>query len=336
MSGRLARLAAAMVLATGLATIAFAAPAHAEGEVDVNLGSLDSSMEAGDNDNFTVRLRNQTDQDFRGIRVVFTIRMDGLQTQHVRIVSEGQGGFGQLNRQSGGDGVVRLFDIGRFLNRDNRPLDSLNLRYRIEFTDSAPGGQARVDVAAMLNNQVLGSDQDELRIRGGEPPTEPPTTTEGPRSEEPGPVLATPPAERAAATASDNGGPPAILYVLGALLVLAGTAMLWLLFRRPRPALVGGAPTPFGTGPVNAGPFNPGPYNTGQTDTGPMGGVGRLSHPVYPPPPGPMPRRSAPPPTEPFRSTPPTAAMPTVNPTYAPHHSAVDPWADSAEDQFPR
>jgi hypothetical protein len=335
MSGRLARFAAATVLATGLATIAFAAPAHAEGEVDVNMGSLDSSMDAGDSDSFTVRLRNQTDQDFRGIRVVFVIRMDGLQPQHVRIVSEGQGGFGQLNRQSGGDGVVRLFDIGRFLNRDNRPLDSLNLRYRIEFTDSAPGGEARVDVAAMLNNQVLGTDEDQIRVRGGEPTTEPPAATGGPRSEEPGPTLATVPAERTAATPSDGRGPPAILYVLGGLLVLAGTAMLWLLFRRPRPALVGGAPAPFGPGPFNTGPLGTGPLGTGPVDTGPVGGVGRLSHPVYPPPPGPMPRRSAPP-TEPFRSTPPTAAMPTVNPTYAPQHSAVDPWADSAEEQFPR
>jgi hypothetical protein len=318
MPGRLARLAAVTALATGFATIVLAAPARAEGEVDVNLGSLDSGMDAGDDEGFTVRLRNQTDQDFRGIRVVITVQMDGLETRHVAINSEGAGGFGQLNRQSGGDGVVRFFDIGRFLNRDNRPLDSLNLRYRIRLQDDAPGGEAQVDVSAVFNGQVLGSDQDQIRIRGGEPTktTQPPEQTGGPTSETPETPLATVPAERAAGTTTDGGGPPAILYVLGGMLVIAGGAMLWLLFRRPRPALVGGAPAP--------------PY-----DTGPIGGAARLSHPVYPPPPGPMPRRSTPP-TEPFRSATPTAAIPPVNPTYAPQHSAVDPWADSAEDQFPR
>jgi hypothetical protein len=310
MSGRLARFAAATALATGLAAFAFAVPASAEGEVDVNMGSLDSSMDAGEGDDFSVRLRNQTDQDLRGIRVVFTIRMDGLETRHVRITNVGPGGFGQLNRQSGGDGVVHLFDIGRFLNRENRPLDSLNLRYRLEFLDAAPGGQAQVDVAAVLNNQTLGSDQDQIRVRGGEPTqtTEPPQQTGG-ETEKPGPTLATIPAEQTAANPT-GGGPPAILYILGALLVVAGGAMLWLLFRRPRPALVEGAPLPY--------------------DTGPIGGAARLSHPVWPPPPGPQ---SGP---LPRRATPPTAAMPSVNPTYSPQHGAVDPWADSAEDQFPR
>jgi hypothetical protein len=319
MSGRLARLAAATVLATGLTTFAFAVPAHAEGEVDVNLGSLDSSMDPGETDDFTVRLRNRTDQQFQIVRVVFTVRLDGLQPNQVRIFGQ----FGGLVDAGSSTGEIRLAErIGRFLNEEGRRGSSVNLRYGITFTGSAPGGQAQVTAQAVANNQVLGTDQDEVRIRGEAAPTttEPPNETGGPNSEEPGPTLATIPAEPAAANPT-GGGPPAILYVLGGLLVLAGGAMLWLLFRRPRPALVDGAPLPY--------------------DTGPIGGPSRLSHPVYPPPPGPMPRRATPPtatpPTAtPPTATPPTAVMPTVNPTYAPQHRAVDPWADSAEDQFPR
>jgi hypothetical protein len=313
MSGRLARLAAATVLAAGLTTFAFAVPAHAEGEVDVNMGSLDSSMDAGESDDFTVRMRNQTDQQFQPLRVVFTIRLDGLEANHVRI-------FGQFGLVDAGSrtGEVRLAErVGRFLNEEGRRNSSITVRYRITLTDSAPGGQARVTAQAIANNQVLGTDEDEVRIEGDAAPTttEPQTETGGPRSEEPGPTVVTPPAAVPTAATQATGSPPVILYVLGGMLVLAGGAMLWLLFRRPRPALVDGFPAPY--------------------DTGPIGGAARLSHPVYPPPPGPLPRPATPP-TEPFRSAPPTAAMPTFGPTYAPQHSAVDPWADSAEDQFPR
>jgi hypothetical protein len=303
MAGRLARLAAATVLATGLTTFAFAAPAHAEGEVDVSMGSLDSSMDPGETDDFSVRLRNRTDQQFQPLRVVFTIRLDGLEPNQVRI-------FGQFGLVDAGSstGEVRLAErIGRFLNEEGRRGSSITVRYGITFTGSAPGGEAQVTAQAIANNQVLGTDQDEVRVRGEAAPSttsEAPNQTGGP-TEEPGPTLATIPAEPAAASPS-GGGPPAILYVLGGLLVLAGGAMLWLLFRRPRPALVEGAALPY--------------------DTGPIGGPARLSHPVYPPPQGPLPRRA----------TPPTAAMPTVNPNYSPQHSAVDPWADSAEEQFPR
>jgi hypothetical protein len=309
MSAQLARRALASALLGLLGALALAAPAHAEGEVDVNMGSLDSSMDPGETDDFTIRMRNQTDQERRP-RVVFTIRLNGLEPRQVTMIGQ----FGQLRDVGSQPGEIRLSEqFGHRLNAENRNRDSINLRYFIRFDDSAPGGRAQVIAQAIANNQVLGTDQDEVDIEG-----QPVRTTEAPPTTQP-PNTATEPVPtfasvdgRPTSSAAQDSGTPILLYVLGALLVLAGGAMLWLMLRnpRPRPALVGGG------GPV-AGPGPP---------TTPFIAPSRLTHPVYPPPAGaPMPRRSAPP----------TAAMPTVNQPYGPQH-AVDPWADSAEDPYPR
>jgi hypothetical protein len=314
MSGRLARLAAASLAASVIGALALAVPAYAEGEVDVNMGGLDSSIDPGDDDNFSVRLRNRTGQQFQPLRVVITVRLDGLEGDHVRVNSA----FGELQEQGGG-GQVRLSEIGYFLNEQGRRNSSLAIPYRITFSNSVPGGRAQVTAQAIFGNQVLGTDQDEVEIDGQPAPTrttEPPQTqSQGPVVEATGPPLA-PVDGQVAAPASQDSGTPTFLYIMGGALVLAGGVMLWLLFRRPRPALVDGAP---------AGP-----------DTGPFIAPSRLSHPIYPPP---GPRQTTPPtariqpaPMGPYGSTPTTAAMP----PHTPQHAAVDPWADSAEDQFPR
>jgi hypothetical protein len=314
MSGQLARLVAASLAAAVIGALALAVPAYAEGEVDVNLASLDSSMDPGDNDTFSIRLRNRTKQQFQPLRVVITVRLDGLEREHVRVDSA----FGELQEQ-GGSGQVRLSEIGYFLNEEGRRNSGVTIPYRITFSNSAPGGRAQVTAEAIFANQVLGTDQDEVDIDAKPAPTRtteaPQTKSQGPVVEATGPPLA-PVDGQAAAPASQDSGTPTFLYIMGGALVLAGGVMLWLLFRRPRPALVDGAPI---------GP-----------DTGPLIAPSRLSHPIYPPS---APRQATPPtapirpaPMGPYGSTPPTAAMP----PHVPQHAAVDPWADSAEDQFPR
>ena len=309
--GRHARLVAAALAASVIGALALAVPAYAEGEVDVNLSSLDSSIDPGDDDNFTVRLRNRTGQQFQPLRMVFTVSLDGLEPRHIQMSGFGNG----LLVEQGGGGQVRLVErIGHFLNEQGRRNDSINIQYRIAFSDSVPGGRARVTAQAIFGDHVLGPDQDEIEIEGQPAPTQtteaPQTQSQGPVVEATGPPLA-PVDGQPAASASEDSGTPTFLYILGGLLVLAGGVMLWLLFRRPRPALVDGVP---------AGP-----------DTGPFIAPSRLSHPVYPPP---GPRQATPPtaPIRPYGSAPPTAAMP----PHVAQHAAVDPWADSAEDQFPR
>jgi hypothetical protein len=313
MSGLVARLAAAALVASVVGALSFAAPALAEGEVDVNMGGLDSSIDPGDDDNFTVRLRNRTEQQFQPLRVVFTIRLNGLEPQHVRINSA----FGELTEQGGG-GQIRLAQ-GYFLNQEGRRNSSITIPYRIAFTNSIPGGRAEVTAQAVFGDQVLGTDQDEIEIEGQPAPSQTtgaPTATQGPVAEASGPPLA-PVDGQQSASAQQDSGTPTVLYILGGMLVVAGGVMLWLLFRRPRrqPALVGGAPGP---------------------DTGPFIAPSRLSHPIYPPP---NPRQATPP-TAPLWSTPtsPLGSAPArgATPAHAPQHAAVDPWAESAEDQFPR
>jgi hypothetical protein len=303
----LARLAAAVTLASGavLASFALATPAHAEGEVDVNMSGLNGSITAGGRgDNFTVRLRNETDRELTFVRRVFTVRLDGLTPEGVRM----SGRFGELQKQASGNGEVRLVDLIQVsLGPEGRSRDDDNRTYQIAFTDQAPGGRASVVVSAVQGNQLLGSDDDSVNVRGedrDDRTTEPPTTTEPPLTGSTQPAQTFAPVDGGPVAAVDTSGSgiPIIFYVIGALLVGAGGFILWLLFREPRPAL------------VDAGPV---------TDTY---RPAHLSHPVYPPPAGPRP------------PTPPTAVMPAVrSPQVDPHvpqHRPVDPWAGQADDQF--
>jgi len=301
MSALSTRLVALAAVAGVVAALGLASPAYADGEVDVDIRSLDSSMTpGGEVKTFQVRLSNEdNDNQYFPVRVVFTIQLDGLKADDVRIANR----FGRgeaIPAEATGPGQVTLRDpLGIRLGPDRRAGSQVAIGYAIRFVDSAPGGRARVTASAVLNgDRLLGSDNDEINVRG-ERQTNPPTT-EPPATTEPAGTTAAEPTFAAineqSTSGGDDSGTPTILYILGALLVAAGGVLLWLLFRRPRPALVDGGIAAYGPA----------------TDIRPA----RLSHPVFPPP--------APPP--PRGPTPPTSVMPAVNQPYSPQH-AVDPWA---------
>ena len=337
MSPLLARLVASSAAAgcAVFASLALAAPAHAAGEVDVRISNLSSQFTPGGrSDSFTVRFSNDDeDNEYVGIRVVFTIRLNGLSSDGVR-VSRRLGG--DLPKEATGSGEVRLTDPFRLrLNREDRAGDSQTHQYQIQFTSGAPGGRAELVAEAFLGDRLLGSADDNLNVRGEPAPsseqtTEAPVTTPAqPGATGPQITLAPVDPNPVSAARDADGGVPTIFYVLGGVLVVAGAVILWMLFRGPRPALVdarGATVYPDTTG--------------GYQDT--TGGYrpARLSHPVYPPPA--YPRPQAPPtavnlpPTAvvtPTAANPaPTSVIPPIDDPYRPHHLAVDPWAGQTDD----
>jgi len=295
MSRLFARLLAISAVAGVMVALGLATPAYAEDPVRVRIGNLNSQVFPGRPETFTVRLSNHTEQDLIA-RVAFTVRLEGLGGNDVRMTGQ----FGrELERQDLGGGAVRLISLGNRLAPDGEGRDNVNLFFTMQFADSAPGGRAQLVAEAFVNGQIVGRDEDDMQVRGGQvtrtPTTAPPTSAanQSPEPTTPEPTFAA--VNDQPLSAATDSGRPTMLYVLGALLVVAGGIMLWLLLRRPRGAA------------LVAGPAGPPPQP----------GPSRLTHPVFPPPGGAgLPRRP----------TPPTAVMPAVNPPYDPQH-AVDPWA---------
>jgi hypothetical protein len=231
-----------LTLAAGvtLMTLALATPANAA-DVEVRLEGLPSRMTIGDADSFAGRVQNNGDETFEAVQRVIVVRMDGLTPEGVRIA---RGGFGgALHQEASGDGEVRFVDPLQLPLGNNRR-DTLESRYQIRFTEAAQPGQAEVVFEAFAAGQSLGSDSDQIEVRlprGALPSPTKPVHTDAPPT---GGVVAEPSGlapidgDVAGASGDQAGGVPVIFYVLGGVLVLAGGAILWLLFHGPRPALV--------------------------------------------------------------------------------------------------
>lgn len=249
----LARLAAAAAVAVTAVFAVAAGSAHAAvGEVRVNLNDLDGRLQVEESDRFRVSLSNRTRTPIGGITLVIDVRLTGLTSDGVRLSGGGAGG---LTPQDQG-GFVRFisphtFDLGR---RGERTVD-----YEIQFTQAAPSGEARVTATAFQNQSLLGTDTDSVTVRGGGQPvptTAPATPTAEPTTEQPTEAPPTIDVGAGPLTGggddSPGGGVPVILYVLGAILVAVGGAILWLLLRK-NPLLTQGA----GVGATSAGPYRP-------------------------------------------------------------------------------
>ncbi len=239
------RMLPGLVVAAGvtLITLAIATPALAA-DVEVDLRDLSSSITAGGNPGrFSGRVQNNGDETFPGVQRVITIQMDGLTPEGVHLARTQPIGFGDLQKESVGDGV-RFVDSLK-LPLGNQRRDTVITSYRIWFTQAAPVGSAVVIFEAFAAGQSLGADSDDVEVRaprGSQPsPTKDPVHTDPPPT---GGVVATPGSlapidgDVAGASGGESGGVPVVFYVLGGVLVLAGGAILWLLFHAPRPALV--------------------------------------------------------------------------------------------------
>lgn len=225
--------AIAVVGSVALAT----APAYAADSVDVNLNSLSSQMTPGSRaDSFSVRLQNKTKVEILRVQRVFTIKLAGLNPDQVRITR----GFSPLP-SGGSSGDVRVTDtLLERLNRDGGAADSVTTVYSIQFLQGAPGGRASFTAAALADGKTLGTDSDSVTVRGVAAPSASKTLGATGAGVVPtfdnGTPVATQPIEQATTKLSDSGVPIG-LYVTGAILVIAGGVMLWLLFRRrPQPA----------------------------------------------------------------------------------------------------
>lgn len=235
----LRRLAAASAAGAVVATLAFAAPAHAEDAVAVNISGLASTLNAGSRgDGFSVRMQNRTKTEIFPIRKTFVIRLEGLTAESVRITR------GNLPLPASGSGEVRVIDpLPVRLGPDGKNGDSQSTSYGIQFAEGAPAGRASVTFEAYIGQNLLGSDSASVTVKSGQgaaTPTKSPVAT-GPgvilTFETAAPVSIAPITENQGL--ASGGGIPIAFYLIGALLVGVGGVILWLLFR-PGHALVEG------------------------------------------------------------------------------------------------
>jgi hypothetical protein len=285
-SNLLAAVSAALV-----AVLLVATPAHAEGEVDVEINDLSDSMRAGglEFDDFRATFTNRSGEAISGVFVVVTVSLAGAPPEaiHVQRIPGVD-----LPAESAGDGTVAFtdpfpFDLGRGRN-DRRQVDLF-----LSFGDGAPDGQASITVAAYAGGELLGSADESVELSGGETRTTPPNTDPGVvPTFEAGPTYSIAPLTEAAAGPA-SGTVPKALYVLGSLLMVLGLVSLFLILRPPGRHLAGTAtvrdprrrrPMVFPTRPQAAadGPAHPRPPHPDAL------GAGAAQHwPVVGPPPQP-------------------------------------------------
>jgi hypothetical protein len=245
----LRRLAATAVASAGavLATFALATPARAADTVDVSLSGVSGTITAGSRgvDNVSATFVNRGNAAITSVQSVFTIHLDGMPADGVRVV---RALGSELPVASAGDGTVTLTDPGSFeLPRNGRR----TINYQLQFTATAPAGKATVRLEAYSGGTRLGGDDTSVTVKStatpqltsSAPPTTPPNTDPGliPTFSA-GPSLAIDQGQGQSAI-SDESGVPVSLYVMGSLLILVGGLILWLLFRRQKPlADAGGYP----------------------------------------------------------------------------------------------
>jgi len=316
----LSRLAAAAAAGVALAAIAFAGPAFAADTVDVNLNSVPSNATAGARaDGFSVTLKNNSNEAL-AIKLAFTIRLTGITRDQVRIFKVPGG---ELPRSESG-GMVVATDDTPALAVKNFPGSSRTLNYSIQFVAGVPSGKASFTADAIKGSAVLGSDNSSINVKGSgavaatptKTPTSTPKTTEPPGATDPAAINPAVPSgnfpslrDKSAALGSDSGGIPAGLYIMGALLVGVGGAILWLLFRqRPQAAEAGfptneydpvppslGYPSGRASAPVGAAP----PQDLNPTTQMPTLRASTVASPLVPKP-APSPGLGTPPPVDPW------------------------------------
>jgi hypothetical protein len=305
-----------VTVGAAVATLWVASPAFAADPVSTDISGLSSNFTAGAGrqDSFRADMQNNTDTELQPVRRVIVVRLAGVTPDSVRIYQ----GSMPLPLQSGGPDEVAAADFLQVrLAPNGKHGDSSSQNFGIQFTSSAPNGRGEVIFQAYRGQQLLGSTARNVTIKGGLAQSTPSPTPSRPSptaseavpapadSQGGGPVAVAPiTGDKTASYTPTGSGIPVVFYVLGAILVAAGGAILWLLFR-PRQARVAGHP-PADYEPVRASPL-------GYPDPAPT-----LGYPnVAPPLPRPRSAQTA--------NVQPTTIMPAVRGTTAP--PPVDPWA---------
>jgi hypothetical protein len=234
----LRRLATVTATAVGvlLAMLALTAtPAHAADAIKVELNGLGGNMNAGGRffETITGTYENESDNAIANIRATFTIQLDGLTPDGVRIQRLEAFGAG-LTSEPAGDGTVRITDPLSFdMGKNNRR----QTRYLLQFTSSAPSGKATITLELYSGGTRLGGDSASTNVRGGDAPTKttPPNTNPGiVPTFEAGPTYSIAPLPQTNDLVSSEV--PVSLYLMGGVLVALGGVIMFLLFRRQRPA----------------------------------------------------------------------------------------------------
>jgi hypothetical protein len=307
-----------VTVGAAVAALWVASPAFAADPVRTDISGLSSTFTAGAGrpDSFRADMQNNTDTELQPVRRVIVVRLAGVTPDNVRIYQ----GSMPLPLQSGGPDEVGAADLLQVrLAPNGKHGDSSNQTFGIQFTSSAPNGRGEVIFQAYRGQELLGSTARNVTIKGGLAQSTPSPTPSRPSptastdavpapadSQGSSTVAVAPiPGDKTASYTSTGSGIPVTFYVLGAILVAAGGAILWLLFR-PRPAVVAGHP-PAAYEPVRASPL-------GYPDPAPTLGYPQVAPPL------PTPRSAQ------TANVQPTTIMPAVRGAAAPP-PPVDPWA---------
>jgi hypothetical protein len=284
----LRRTAAIFAAATvaALAAVIPATAAHAaDDSVQVSIGNLSSSFTAGSRGHsFTVRLTNKTKANIVNPHVALAVHLDGLSPDQVDITRT----FGGLPKSNNGGDVV-FTDPEPATTLPLTPGRSISRTYTLTFGPQAPSGQGQLTAIALSSdNSELGSGSAGFSVHSGNPaatasPTPGPSHSASPAATVPVaeptatvPVVPLGNGGQTAPLASNSSGVPVFVYIMGAVLVAMGGAILWVLFRNPRgePAVAG---VPDEYGPGYRGPaYQP----TYPPDPGPGFGGARTSAPT--------------------------------------------------------
>jgi hypothetical protein len=170
-----------------------------------------------------VTFTNKSNNSVTSIQPVFTIHLDGMPGDGVRI---GRVLGSELPAQSAGDGTVQFSDPNTFeLLRNGRRTVS----YTLLFTSTAPAGKATITIDAYSGNNRLGGDSSSTNVRSNAPrasatPSSSPvnTATGIQPTFAAGPSYSLAPLDPEAAASTPSTSVPVSLYVMGGLLVGVG------------------------------------------------------------------------------------------------------------------
>lgn len=234
LAARLAVVASALL---GAVLLLPAVPAHAD--VDFRIEELPRTLSAGGPPGaFEAIVNNDDEDDYRSVRLFFTVRLNGLRAGSVRM-SRG----GTPLATIAGNGTVRFSDPSAFpMERDSDRQQT----YELQFLSNAPDGRATLTLEGYGQQErgglrLLGRSRGySITVREGDPSaTAAPTVTPGnPIDVVPTvdttdvPDAAGPPQPRASSSDSGTLWPVYLIGIL--LLLLGGGAVGWLLVLRTR------------------------------------------------------------------------------------------------------
>jgi hypothetical protein len=258
-----------------LAALVPATTASAASGVQVNLGGLNSTQNAGSGhpDGFSVTFKSQDRQQVaQTLRSVLVVQLNGLQPEAVHIT----GRFGELPKSTSGGGVT-FTDPEAVVFLGGRTATTRN--YQILFDAQAPDGHGQLQAFAVTTDgNQQGSDSADFTVRASNAAathTPSPSSSPAPTVNVPipsGQVSVAPLQDggRATPLANEGSGVPIFIYIMGGILVAMGAAILFLLFRNPRDGAAVPAPDEPIDYPPRADPgWAPGPAGQGYPPTGP-------------------------------------------------------------------